>query len=286
MAMPAGPPCFGKKAEACAADPNRPSQYKYIPAELLAQHGLPDGACVCKSKHCWRVFGMADDPKPPGRPSALGKRVREDCLTPVFDTSRSFRSKPAVVVKIHSFKDARCSASGPFASPLRVRCVLTIVGRFFHRCSVVDFERPSSDEIVVEARRDPLPVARAKTLEYAVHGKFRMREGGAAFPDTVWFSLFELRATGCSILDLRAAVSAYEESMAMASEEVLGDLSGTEGEDGESEGEGADGAGHVEGEAEEDMDAMPQAYGEEGAEGADGMGEDAPAPMSSPQSCG
>ena len=45
-------------------------------------------------------------------------------------------------------------------------------------------------------------------------------------------------------------------------------------------------AGHVEGEAEEDMDAMPQAYGEEGAEGADGMGEDAPAPMSSPQSCG
>ena len=168
--MPAGPPCFGKKAEACAADPNRPSQYKYIPAELLAQHGLPDGACVCKSKLCWRVFGMADDPKPPGRPSALGKRVREDCLTPVFDTSRSFRSKPAVVVKIHSFKDARCS--GSFASPLRVRCVLTIVGRFFHRCSVVDFERPSSDEIVVEARRDPLPVARAKTLEYATHGNF------------------------------------------------------------------------------------------------------------------
>eukprot|EP00966_Prymnesium_polylepis_P157970 3651124-Prymnesium_polylepis.1 len=26
--------------------------------------------------------GMADDPKPPGRPSALGKRVREDCLSP------------------------------------------------------------------------------------------------------------------------------------------------------------------------------------------------------------
>eukprot|EP00966_Prymnesium_polylepis_P057945 1342040-Prymnesium_polylepis.1 len=34
------------------------------------------------------------------------------------------------------------------------------------------------------------------------------------------------------------------------------------------------------------MDAMPQAYGEEGAEGADGMGEDAPAPISSLQSCG
>eukprot|EP00966_Prymnesium_polylepis_P036803 853984-Prymnesium_polylepis.1 len=93
-----------------------------------------------------------------------------------------------------------------------------------------------------------------------------MREGGAALPDTVWFSLAELRAAGCSRVGLRAAVGAYEESMAVASEELLCDLSGTEaeGEDGESEGEGVDGAGHVEG--EEDMDAMPQAYGEEGAE--------------------
>ena len=160
---------------------------------------------------------------------------------------------------------------------MRVRCVLTIVGRFFHRCSVVDFERPSSDEIVVEARRDPLPVARAKTLEYATHGKFRMREGGAAFPDTIWFSLTELRAAGCSRADLRAAVCGYEESMAAASEEVLGDMSGTEGEDGESEGEGADRAAHVEGEGdEEDMDAMPQVHGEEGA---DDLIEDAPAPL-------
>ena len=88
----------------------------------------------------------------------------------------------------------------------------------------MDFERPSSDESVVEARRDPLPVARADTLEYAVHGKFRTREGGAAFPDTVWFSLRELRAAGCSRASLRAAVCAYEESMAAASEEVLCEL--------------------------------------------------------------
>ena len=108
--MPVGPPCFAKKAAACAANPSRPSQYKYIPAEICAERGLPDGACVCKSKECWRYYGMADEPKKPGRPSAAAKRQREECLTPIFNTSSASRSKPAVVVKIHSFKDARCVA--------------------------------------------------------------------------------------------------------------------------------------------------------------------------------
>ena len=106
--MPTGPPCYGKATPACAADPNRPSQYKYIPADVRAQHGLPDTACVCKSKDCWRVFGMADPKKAPGRPSAAVKRAREECTTPIFNGSSASRSKPAIVVKIHSFKDARC----------------------------------------------------------------------------------------------------------------------------------------------------------------------------------
>ena len=266
--MPAGPPCFGKKAEACAADPTRESQYKYIPTEICEKFGLPPGACVCKSKKCWRVFGMADDPKPPGRPSAAVKRAREDSITPVLNVSVSSRSKPTVIVKIHSFKDARRAPARSLCKVSRLSCALTIAGRFFHRCSVVDFERPSSDESVVEARRDPLPVARAQTLEYAVHGKFRTREGGVAFPDTVWFSLRELRAAGCSRASLRAAVRAYEESMAAASEEVLCELSETEAEDGESEGEGGDQAevgGGPEGTAV--LGALAEAYGEEGADG-------------------
>ena len=156
-----------------------------------------------------------------------------------------------------------------FVRCLTFACALTIAGRFFHRCSVVDFERPSSDESVVEARRDPLPVKRANTLEYAVHGKFRTREGGAAFPDTVWFSLRELRAAGCSRASLHAAVSAYEESMAEASEEVLCELSETEAEDGESEGEGGDGAeaagGGPEGTAVLGALHVAEAYGEEDA---------------------
>ena len=40
-------------------------------------------------------------------------------------------------------------------------------------------------EATVEARRDALPGARSRTLEYAVHGKFRTREGGVSFPDDV-----------------------------------------------------------------------------------------------------
>ena len=211
---------------------------------------------------------MADDPKPPGRPSAAVKRAREDSITPVLNVSVSSRSKPTVIVKIHSFKDARRAPARSLCEVSRLSCALTIAGRFFHRCSVVDFERPSSDESVVEARRDPLPVARAQTLEYAVHGKFRTREGGVAFPDTVWFSLRELRAAGCSRASLRAAVRAYEESMAAASEEVLCELSETEAEDGESEGEGGDQAevgGGPEGTAV--LGALAEAYGEEGADG-------------------
>ena len=123
--MPAGPPCFAKKAEACAADPSRPSQYKLIPSEICERFGLPPGSCVCKSKPCWRVFGMADDPKPPGCPSAAVKRAREECPTPVSTTSAASRSKPAIVVKIHSFKDSRCRPSHHRAARACYRCAQT-----------------------------------------------------------------------------------------------------------------------------------------------------------------
>ena len=126
--MGAGPPCVAKKAAACAADPSRPSQYKLIPTEICERYGLEPGSCVCRSKPCWRVFGMADDPKPPGRPSAAVKRAREECLTPVFSVSTSSRSKPAIVVKIHSFKDSRCRPSHRRAARLLslcADCVLT-----------------------------------------------------------------------------------------------------------------------------------------------------------------
>ena len=101
-------------------------------------------------------------------------------------------------------------------------CVLlTSVDRVCHRCSVVEFERPTSDEALVEARRDTLPVIRAQSLEYAVrNGTFRTREGGASFPDTFWLSLMELRAAGCSTAGLRAAVDSYQEELAAASEEA------------------------------------------------------------------
>ena len=128
VGMPAGPPCFGKQAEACAANPSRPSQYKLIPAEICEKFGLPPGSCVCKSKDCWRVFGMAEPKKLPGRPSAAVTRAREECLTPVFSVSTSSRSKPAIVVKIHSFKDSRCRPSHRRAARLLslcADCVLT-----------------------------------------------------------------------------------------------------------------------------------------------------------------
>ena len=243
--MPAGPPCVAKKAAACAANPSRPSQYKLIPKEILDKYGLPDGACVCKSKLCWRVFDMADEPKKPGRPSAALKRPREDCSTPVFNASTASRSKPAVVVKIHSIKDARCRP--PLRRAASYRCAQTVcgaetVGPGCHRCTTVDFERPTSDEAVVEARRDALPVARSSTLEYAVHGKFRMREGGASFPDMFWLSPRELVDGGCSVDDVVQAAQAYKEELAMAREEACAEAAPEE-EESASEEECEDGAG-------------------------------------------
>ena len=122
------------------------------------------------------------------------------------------------------------------------------------RCTTVDFERPTSDEAVVEARRDALPAARWEALEYAVHGKFRMREGGVSFPDTFWYSLKELRTAGCSRANLRAAVGSYEEEMAAASEAILCDMSDSEAEE-ESEGEDDQGS------AEDDAGAEGQGEG-------------------------
>jgi hypothetical protein len=135
------------------------------------------------------------------------------------------------------------------------------------RCTTVDFERPTSDEAVVEARRDALPAARWEALEYAVHGKFRMREGGVSFPDTFWYSLKELRTAGCSRANLRAAVGSYEEEMAAASENILCDMSDSEaeeeseddlGSDGAEVGAGQGGAAEAEAEAEAEAGAVTE----------------------------
>ena len=120
------------------------------------------------------------------------------------------------------------------------------VGPVCHRCTTVDFERPTSDEAVVEARRDELPVRRSKTLEYAVHGKFRMREGGAAFPDTFWLSPRELKNGGCSTADIQHAREAFEEEQAMAGQEACEGLSSEE--ESEDEGSGEEGQGELGGE--------------------------------------
>ena len=54
-----------------------------------------------------------------------------------------------------------------------------------HRCGKVDFERATLDEHVIDARREAMPYARSRQLEYAVHAKFKARADGASYPDTV-----------------------------------------------------------------------------------------------------
>ena len=133
----------------------------------------------------------------------------------------------------------------------RAERVLTVKSACL-RCTTVDFERPTSDDAVAEARRDALPAARSQTLEYAVHRKFRMREGGVSFPDTFWYSLKELKVAGCSRADLRAAVGSYEEEMAAASEAILCDMSDSEAEEESEDDQGS---------AEDDAGAEGQGEG-------------------------
>ena len=145
------------------------------------------------------------------------------------------------------------------------------VGPVCHRCTTVDFERPTSDEAVVEARRDELPAARSKSVEYAVHGKFRMREGGPAFPDTFWLSPRELKACGCGATEIRQAAQAFEEALAMAGEEACEELSSEEesededdaGAEGQGEGQGERLAGEVQaGEGRVDVEGVAAVGGE------------------------
>ena len=76
----------------------------FIPAQEREKHGLPEGACCCKSPLCRRWFNMADPPKPPGRKR---KATEEPVATATGRPVESSRAKPAVVVTIHGIKDAR-----------------------------------------------------------------------------------------------------------------------------------------------------------------------------------
>ena len=101
-------------AEGCKA-PNKPSAYfAFVKAEEREKRGLPEGACVCRSKTCRRKLGMEPPPQKPGR-----KRTIEEVFAtvptgrPVSESGGGLRAKPAIVVKIHSFKDGRCAQPCP-----------------------------------------------------------------------------------------------------------------------------------------------------------------------------
>ena len=82
------------------------------------------------------------------------------------------------------------------------------------RLSTVDFERATTDEFVLEARRSAL--ADDFVVEYAVHGQFKMAADGSSFPDTYWFTLRELKDAGMSKAHIKAAVDAFEAKLSEA----------------------------------------------------------------------
>ena len=101
-------------------------------AILTQIHG--EGACVSKSNLCRRVFGMAKEPKKPGRPS---KRGREEPSTPVLSAvgvpSSATRTKPSIVVAGSSCSAilaptcplVRSRNAGRIEKALRLRAITT-----------------------------------------------------------------------------------------------------------------------------------------------------------------
>jgi hypothetical protein len=66
-----GPPCVALNSTEFQADPNRSTQYTFVPEEYRVEHGLSSSACVCRSNHCHRHVGLLGEP---GKPDLLREK--------------------------------------------------------------------------------------------------------------------------------------------------------------------------------------------------------------------
>ena len=102
----------------------------------------------------------------------------------------------------------------------RIRCLV-------RRLHAVDCERASSNEDILDARRNKLATS---LLEYEVHGKFKVTDDGRAFPDTYFFTVSEMHDAGMSKDDIRRVMKRQEKALAAANEAALLDVPSDEEE--------------------------------------------------------
>ena len=74
-----GPPCVS----GLCSDPNRTSQYQYVPEGFKAKHpelALSESACVCKAGDCRRWCELQPEKQKPGRKPAKAARLNDPAV--------------------------------------------------------------------------------------------------------------------------------------------------------------------------------------------------------------
>ena len=164
--MPRQGPC---RIDGCA-DPNRPSgQWQFIPEAYCNEHDLTfEEDCTCKKAACLRKCGLKPEKQPPGR-----KRPAESPPVGVALHEEEL-PRPPVILSMDEIWNDRLAAPARVRSasrPLLTTLTMCVPPRRVRarRCANID-------EMGAVARRNKLKYARADTLEYAVHGKWRRSE--------------------------------------------------------------------------------------------------------------
>jgi hypothetical protein len=201
-------PC---RSESCEPVHLRPRE-RYRIAE-----SLDISACVCRSPLCHRHVGLKPEAGRPDRPTKAAQAAKRerDNVSPTSQIDghthspsalASVRSKPTIVNEIFSVKGVRLT--------------------------LIDCERATADEAVLEARRSD--VASDAVPEYEIHGQFQMAPDGRAFPDTYWLTVHELWDAGLTKAYIKDRMSGFCEVLGTNISDAVHDLPEDE-EQGEEE---------------------------------------------------
>ena len=225
--MPLHGPC---RVPGCKAPETSGGQWQFIPEAKCIELELTfRDACTCKRPACRRKVGLAPPAQAPGR-----KRATPGDAGPATAVALHVDGlpRPPIVASIDEIWAERCAPRSNARPPATVARWLTAAAPSRARRRCLDFE--ALDE---EARGNPLPHARSRALEYAVHGKWRRSESDRnGVYGTWWVGVPQLVATFGKEM-VRDKIAAYQGAQVDAFERAVSDAESAVEEEGEGGGE-------------------------------------------------
>ena len=175
----------------CPDRTNASGQWQLIPEIGLTALGLEFGMNLqtCKKADCRRAAKIIPDKQKPGR-----KRKADD--VPYVEGRAVGRLPPLFLERIIQIKGRRfvppalqCTMrlSDSLHSHVAPACLLVV-----RRYDAADCEKATTDETVLEARRNKVSVPLATAVQYKVHGWFKNKPADAGWGDTYFLSMQEL----------------------------------------------------------------------------------------------